>query len=285
MRVQFWGVRGSIPAPGQTTSRFGGNTPCVEVNAEGERIIIDAGTGIRELGEALIKRADSQPIMGTLLIGHTHWDHIQGFPFFTPLYNPKNRFKVYGAHGTTKSFQDVMAGQMGSAYFPVQLRDMLSKPVFDELRAPIMVGPVKISYHYLNHPGITIGFRLEHAGKSVAYISDHEPYQSLNAKGEFSVKEDIAVAKFVEGCDLLVCESQYTSDEYRVKKGWGHSTFNDVLGLAQLAQVKRLSLFHHDPTHDDAAMQAFEKECQKIASNHHSKIEVFAAREGQVIEL
>ena len=137
MRVRFWGVRGSIPAPGPATVRYGGNTPCVEIQAGEELIIVDAGTGIRELGLDMLKRAAGTPISGRLFIGHSHWDHIQGFPFFTPLYLPSSRFQVYGMHGTTKSFQEVISGQMHSTYFPVQLKDLGSKPEFIELTAPI----------------------------------------------------------------------------------------------------------------------------------------------------
>jgi len=285
MLARFWGVRGSIPAPGPKTARYGGNTPCLEVRAGGELIVIDAGTGIRELGLSLMKEAAGAPIRGSLLIGHTHWDHIQGFPFFTPLYLPTTRFSIYGVHGTTKPFREVMAGQMNSTYFPVQLQDLASKPEFMELNAPLTTGPVKISYHYLNHPGITIGYRLEHDGKILSYLSDHEPYAKLNASGNFADKEDAAVARFVENSDLLICEAQYTADEYKLKRGWGHSTFEDVLDLALKAGVKRLALFHHDPGHDDDAIDALLARSLAIVSSRRTALEVFAAREGQVLEL
>lgn len=285
MKATFWGVRGSIAAPGPKTARYGGNTPCVEVRAGGELIVIDAGTGIRELGLSLLKEAAGKPIAGSLLVGHTHWDHIQGFPFFTPLYLPTSRFSVYGVHGTSKGFEEVMAGQMHPTYFPVQLKDMASKPAFHELHEPVMIGPVKVSYHFLNHPGITVGFRLEHEGKTLSYISDHEPYGKLNQSGEFGDKEDAAVARFVEGSDLLICEAQYTADEYRLKRGWGHSTFGDVLDLARKAGVRSLALFHHDPAHDDAQMDAHEAESVALVSSRGLTMKVFAAREGTTVQL
>lgn len=285
MRARFWGVRGSIAAPGPRTARYGGNTPCVEIRAGDQLIVIDAGTGIRELGLSLMKEAAGKPIAGSLFIGHSHWDHIQGFPFFTPLYLPTSKFSVYGVHGTTKSFADVMAGQMHPTYFPVQMKDLASKPAFVELHEPVMIGDVKASYHYLNHPGITIGFRFEHAGKTVSYISDHEPYGKLNASGDFGDKEDAAVAKFVEGSDLLICEAQYTAAEYLQKRGWGHSTFDDVLDLAQKAGVRRLALFHHDPAHDDEQMDKLTADCVALVSSRAAKLEVFAAREGLTVEL
>jgi phosphoribosyl 1,2-cyclic phosphodiesterase len=285
VKIRFWGVRGSIAAPGPRTARYGGNTPCVEIRAAERLMIVDAGTGIRELGLSLLKQAAGAPIEASLFIGHTHWDHIQGFPFFAPLYLPTSRFTVHGMRGTTKPFADVMAGQMHSTYFPVQMNELASKPAFVELHAPVMIGPVKVSYHYLNHPGITVGFRFEHDGKVVSYISDHEPYAKLNARGEFSVQEDAAVAKFVEGSDLLICEAQYTDAEYMIKKGWGHSTFNDVFDLARKAGVKRLALFHHDPGHDDETMDKLVAECARTASSNGSAIEVFAAREGLAVEV
>ena len=285
MRVRFWGVRGSIAAPGPRTSRYGGNTSCVEIRAADRLFIVDAGTGIRELGVSLVKEAAGAPIEGALFISHSHWDHIQGFPFFTPLYLPESRFTVYGVPGTTRSFPDVIGGLMASTYFPVQVKDLLSRPRFVELREPVQIGPVKVSYHFLNHPGITVGFRFEHEGRVVSYISDHEPYAKLNAAGEFSHKEDAAVARFVAGSDLLIGEAQYTADEYREKKGWGHSTFEDVLDLAEKAGVKRLALFHHDPARDDDAMAAHEANCARIVSARGASLEVFAAREGMTVEV
>jgi phosphoribosyl 1,2-cyclic phosphodiesterase len=278
-------VGGSIAAPGPRTARYGGNTPCVEIRAANKLMIVDAGTGIRELGLSLMKQADGSPIEGSLFIGHTHWDHIQGFPFFSPLYLPTSRFIVHGMHGTTRSFREIMDGQMSSTYFPVQLRDLASKPAFVELAAPVMIGPVKVSYHFLNHPGITVGFRFEHDGKVVSYISDHEPYAKLNRSGEFADKEDAAVARFIEGSDLLICEAQYTADEYLMKKGWGHSTFEDVLDLAVKAGARRVALFHHDPGHDDDAMDAFVESSVKLVSSRGQTLEVFAAREGLTLEI
>ena len=285
MNVRFWGVRGSIAAPGPRTARYGGNTPCVEIRAADQLLIVDAGTGIRELGLSLMKQASGAPIEGSLFIGHTHWDHIQGFPFFTPLYLPTSRFTIHGLHGTTRPFREVMEGQMNSTYFPVPLKDLASKPAFVELNAPVMIGPVKVAYHFLNHPGITVGFRFEHEGKVVSYISDHEPYAKLNRSGEFADKEDAAVARFVEGSDLLICEAQYTADEYLLKKGWGHSTFEDVLDLASKAGAKRVALFHHDPAHDDDAMDALVQTSVALVESRQKTIEVFAAREGQTIEV
>jgi phosphoribosyl 1,2-cyclic phosphodiesterase len=285
MKVKFWGVRGSIAAPGPRTVRYGGNTPCVELEAGGETFIIDAGTGIRELGFDLMKRAAGKPVTGKLFIGHTHWDHIQGFPFFTPLFLPASKFQIFGMRGTKKPFRDIMAGQMDSTYFPVRMEELASKPEFVELSEPLQLGPVKVSYHFLNHPGMTVGYRFECEGKVVSYISDHEPYGKLNPRGEFSDKEDSLVAKFVAGSDLMICEAQYTADEYKVKRGWGHSTFDDVLDLAVKAEVKRMALFHHDPLHDDDKLDARLADSLALLSSRKLAIECFASREGMVVEL
>jgi phosphoribosyl 1,2-cyclic phosphodiesterase len=285
MLARFWGVRGSIPSPGPDTARYGGNTSCVEIRAAGRLLIVDAGTGLRSLGDRLMKDAAGKPIEGDLFIGHTHWDHIQGFPFFVPLYLPTSRFRVHGVHGTARSFADVMSGQMASSYFPVSIKDMASKPEFDEMTAPVQAGPVRVSFHYLNHPGITVGYRFEHEGKILCYLSDHEPYAKLNAKGEFSAAEDAAVARFAEGADLLICESQYTPDEYAVRKGWGHSTFEDVLDLAHKAGAKRLALFHHDPARTDDALDAQLAACRAAAASRGKGLEVLAAAEGLSLEL
>jgi phosphoribosyl 1,2-cyclic phosphodiesterase len=285
MRVRFWGVRGSTPTPGPTTVRYGGNTPCVEIRAAGRVFIVDAGTGIRALGDSLLREKAGAPVEAHLFVGHTHWDHIQGLPFFAPLYRPETLLTIYGVHGTSRPFRDVIAGQMASSYFPVRFDEAAAKPSFLELRAPVEIGPVRVSYHYLNHPGITIGFRFEHEGRTVCYLSDHEPYAKLNARGEFTDKEDAAVARFALGSDLLICESQYTTAEYRIKRGWGHSTFDDVLALAETARARRLALFHHDPWRDDDALDAIAAEYADTASSRGSKIEVFAAREGLAVEV
>lgn len=285
MKVRFWGVRGSIPAPGPATVRYGGNTPCVQLEADGKLIVVDAGTGIRELGLDLLKRAAGAPIEGDLFIGHTHWDHIQGLPFFAPLYLPTSKFRIHGVRGTTRPFKEVLAGQQASSYFPVAMSELASKPEIVELHEPVMAGPVKVSYHYLNHPGITIGYRFEHAGKVVCYISDHEPYGKLNDSGQYADKEDAAIARFVEGSDLLICEAQYTADEYKLKRGWGHSTFDDMIDLARKAGAKRVSVFHHDPLHDDDTMDRLIAESAEKVSARKLGFECFAAREGLSLEV
>lgn len=285
LSLRFWGTRGSIASSGPLTQKYGGNTPCTELRAGQLQIIIDAGTGLRELGNAMMQKSQGKPLESHIFIGHTHWDHIQGFPFFTPAYLPQNKISLYGVHGTSQSFADVLGGQMHPTYFPVGLRDMASKPRIHELSGPTQLGPVKITYHYLNHPGITVGFRIETQNWVVSYLSDHEPYGRLNNAGEFSTKEDDAVARFVWGSDILISEAQYTDEEYRLKKSWGHSTFTDVLGLAAKAEVKQLALFHHDPAHTDEMMDRYVEECRAHARKMDYEMSCFGAQEGMILTL
>ncbi len=285
LELKFWGTRGSLPAPGPLTQRYGGNTPCVELRVGELLIIIDAGTGIRELGLSLMKEFGPRPITGHIFIGHTHWDHIQGFPFFVPAYLPQNRFTIYGMHGTTQSFEEVFTQQMAPSYFPIAMDKMPSKLQISELTGPVKLGPVRVSYHFLNHPGMTVGFRFDAANWSVCYVSDHEPYAKLNEKGEFSDREDALLAKFVAGADLLISEAQYTDEEYKYKRTWGHSTFTDVLDLAIKAKVKQLALFHHDPTHTDEEMDRHLAESREYLAKKGSSVTCFAAQDGLGLKL
>ena len=285
LQLRFWGTRGSIPAPGPLTARYGGNTSCTELRVGDRLIIIDAGTGLRGLGNALLDEREGKPINAHIFIGHTHWDHIQGLPFFTPLYMPQNRFTIYGVHGTTASFEDTLSGQMNPPYFPVSMKDMEARRDIVELSGPVTLDDAKISYQYLNHPGITVGFRIQTKSWTVSYLSDHEPYSKLNNKGEFSAKEDDQVAQFAAESDLLICEAQYTAEEYKIKKSWGHSTFLDVIGLAVKAKAKQLALFHHAPTHTDEMMDRHLAECREFIRKNGHPISCIAAQEGMTINL
>ena len=284
LQLRFWGTRGSLPSPGPLTQKYGGNTPCTELRIGDMILIIDAGTGIRELGNSLMREFKGKPVQAHVFIGHTHWDHIQGLPFFTPIYIPNNKFTIYGVHGTSQSFSDILSAQMSATYFPVAMKELASKIEVVELSRVTNLGPVKVSYHYLNHPGITVGYRIESKDWTVSYISDHEPYGKLNDRGDFSDKEDAAIAQFVSGSDLLICESQYTDEEYKLKRSWGHSTFTDVVNLAVKAQVKQLALFHHDPSHTDEMMDRFVGECEEQIKREGHKLDCFAAKEGMTVK-
>ncbi|MFH1726466.1 MAG: response regulator [Elusimicrobiota bacterium] len=285
VKVRFWGTRGSSPAPGPDTVRYGGNTVCTELRIGGRLVIIDCGSGIRELGVSLLKEFGDKPIEGHIFVGHTHWDHIQGFPFFTPFYVKRNNFSVYSVHGAGKSLGRVFSGQMAADYFPVPLTSLACQLRFFEMEGPIEIGLVRVRYHFLNHPGIAIGFRFEAYGKSVTYISDHESYRRLNGDSDITRKQDKAIVEFARDSDILVCEAQYTEEEYNLKRGWGHSTFNDAVDRGLAAGCKHLVLFHHDPVHTDEMMDQYLDECQERVRQARSPLLCTAARERQSISV
>ncbi|HVE12034.1 MAG TPA: response regulator [Elusimicrobiota bacterium] len=281
--VRFWGTRGSSPAPGPKTMRYGGNTSCTELRMGDQIFFIDSGTGIRELGIALQEEFKDKPIHAKVFVGHTHWDHIQGFPFFTPLYGPQNSFTVYSVRAAGKSLEKVFRGQMAADYFPVPLQSLASALHFVELEGPLEFGPVKVSYHFLNHPGVAIGFRFDSPGGSVTYISDHEPFARLHGESASTERQDHGIVEFARDTDLLICEAQYTEQEYLVKKGWGHSTFDDAVDRAIAANAKQLAIFHHDPTHTDEMMDRYVAYCLERIKNANSGLKCFAAQEGQSV--
>ncbi|HVE11780.1 MAG TPA: MBL fold metallo-hydrolase, partial [Elusimicrobiota bacterium] len=202
--VRFWGVRGSIPAPGPDTVRYGGNTSCVEARVAGQLFIFDSGTGIRPLGLSLMSEHGEKPIEGHILIGHTHWDHIQGFPFFLPAYAPRNRFRIYSSHGVGKGFEKIFREQMNQNYFPIETGDMASKLEFLHVNGPFSVGDVRVETTFSNHPGVNLVYRLRHGDRSMVYLTDHENYQAqVQDRDEFSVKQDRIIEEFCRGADLL----------------------------------------------------------------------------------
>jgi phosphoribosyl 1,2-cyclic phosphodiesterase/CheY-like chemotaxis protein len=293
--VKFWGVRGSIPTPGPATVEYGGNTSCVEVRADGELIILDAGTGLRLLGRALVAEFDNQPMALTLLLTHTHWDHIQGLPFFLPVYKPQNQLRILGYEGARHGLDNILTSQMESPFFPIGLREVPGNVRIEELKdLNFNVGAVRVEATYANHPGICVGYRLFTSAGSIAFFPDNEPQHghrlpdeaplanSQRAK-DYARSEDLKLAQFLQGTDVLIMDTQYDSDEYREHMGWGHGCLDDVVALAIQAQVKRLFLFHHDPNHDDGKIREMTERARQLAGN--SGLQVEAAREGAVVEL
>jgi phosphoribosyl 1,2-cyclic phosphodiesterase len=286
-RVRFWGTRGSIPAPGADTVRYGGNTSCVELRT-GDRILIcDSGTGIRLLGLSLLKEFGQRPIQADVFIGHTHWDHIQGFPFFLPAYSPRNSFRVHSAHGLGAGFEQVFRGQMNQSYFPVETQDMAAKMEFVSVNGPFDCSGIQVKTTFSNHPGVNIVYRFEKDGRSVTYLTDHENYQAQvdGQAGDFARKQDRLIEDFCRGTDLLICDSQYTDQEYPTRRGWGHSRWRDTLALGMIAEVKRLVLFHHEPTRPDAELDVIQEDCRRILRESNSKMDCLVAREGLEIEV
>lgn len=283
--VRFWGTRGSIATPGPATNKYGGNTACTEVRCGDQLLILDAGTGIRVLGMSLLREFQRRPIHGHIFVGHTHWDHIQGFPFFEPAFNSANEFTIYSLHGAEKPLQKVFRGQMDSDYFPVLLSEMKAKLNFCELESEILLGEVRVSFIFLNHPGLAVGFRISFAGRSLVYLSDHENFGRLSPRGPSPHPLDVEIEGFAGNSDLLISDAQYTEEEYAQKKGWGHSTFLDALERAAQAKVKRLAIFHHDPAHDDAFLDRIQEFCEKTMAERNYTFSCFLAQEGTSIDL
>jgi len=280
--IRFWGVRGSIAAAGGATVGVGGNTSCVEVRGpNGELVILDAGTGLRALGAAL--EAAGGPISAHLLLSHFHWDHIQGFPFFTPAFKATTELSVYGPERCVAPSGDIRRAfetQMRAPHFPVGLDAMRAKLSFRAVPAGLewSIGALKIRAGAARHPNGCLAYRVEHGGVAVVYATDteHDPQSGL---------VDPALIELAREADVLIYDAQYTSAEYEGKSGgpcrhgWGHSTADEGIRLADAASVGQLVLFHHDPSHDDAAVAAIERAAQAVRPG------TIAAREGMTIAL
>lgn len=263
-------MRGSVPAPGSATRRYGGNTPCVEVRCGERLIILDAGSGIRNLGERL--RDGGQAVEADVLLSHYHYDHLQGLPFFVPLAEPRNHFTFLGPRREGRSVQDALEGQMVPPYFPVTLDQLARARVEFRTVDPgeaFHIGPVRVTSTELDHPGGNLGYRLEYGGRSLVYATDVE---------HTDVPSEALVA-LARGADVLLHDAMYTGDEYQTRKGWGHSTWNGALATARAAKVKRLVLFHHDPARDDEALDALLRRVKKGFPR------TVAAREGLTLRL
>lgn len=249
-KVRFWGVRGSIACPGPKTVRYGGNTSCIEMCVAGQRLIFDGGTGLRGLGQSLLK---DMPLRASMFFTHSHWDHIQGFPFFVPAFVPGNQFDIYGTitpDGST--IEQRLNSQMLHPNFPVPLQIMGSKLNFfdiDKEEAVILDNGVRVDNALLNHPGEAVGYRVSWNGHAAAYVTDTEHYTD---------RLDENVVRLSQDADILIYDATYSDEEYYNEKsskvGWGHSTWQEAVKVAQAANVKKLVIFHHDPVHDDDFM-------------------------------
>jgi len=297
-RIRFWGVRGSIPVPGKSTIRYGGNTSCVEVRADGEIIILDAGSGIRLLGLELDKEFGPRSMKLALLISHTHWDHIQGLPFFSPAYNQKNLIRVLGYEGARAGLAKILASQMETPFFPVSLRELPSHLAIEELKEmDFQVGKVEVRSKFANHPGICAGYRLFTSSGSIAYLPDNEPYEPLKLHQaprdgiseeearDFAAAERAKMVDFLQGCDLAIMDTQYTDEEYTKHIGWGHSSLSSVVSLGLDSNLGKLVLFHHDPNHDDEMIDKMVEHARALVAQSGKSLEIEAAREGAEILL
>jgi CheY-like chemotaxis protein/phosphoribosyl 1,2-cyclic phosphodiesterase len=280
--------------PGPTTLRYGGNTSCVEVRtAAGTLIVLDCGSGAHGLGRALLAEA-SGPRHGHLLITHTHWDHIQGFPFFAPLFVPGYVWDIYGPGGLGGRLEETLAGQMEYAYFPITLGQLGATVRYHDLgEGTFTLDDVCITTRYLNHPALALGYRLESDGVVLVYATDHEPHARPHPDqpgetpgGALPVhQEDRGHIEFLSDADLIIHDAQYTATEYAQKIGWGHSPVTYVVDVALAARGKRLALFHHDPAREDAELDAILETCRERAAAAQGPLDIIAAAEGQWLAL
>jgi phosphoribosyl 1,2-cyclic phosphodiesterase len=292
--VKFWGTRGSIAAPGPATTIYGGNTSCVEVRAGADILIFDSGTGIRELGLRLMHEFQGRPLTVHLFISHTHWDHIQGFPFFMPAYEPGTTIHLYGAPGPGRSLEKLLGGQMNPDYFPVALGDLAARIHVHEFGGTsFQIGDTAVAATYLNHPGMTLGYKVTYAAKSVVYATDNEQYRftlehvgrRAEAGRQLGQRLDEEFVSFVSRADLYIGEAQYTDEEYPGKIGWGHSPLSATVEVALKANVRALALFHHDPMHSDTVVAEMEAAAQRLGASRGASLRCFASREGQMLEI
>jgi phosphoribosyl 1,2-cyclic phosphodiesterase len=265
MKVRFWGVRGSIPSPGQHTIRYGGNTTCIEVRGDdGALIILDAGTGIFPLAQELLKQL---PVQANIFITHTHWDHIQGLPFFTPLYIPGNSVRIHGGYDVVsgRGIDQIMEVQLQYSYFPVREAEMRANIAYETLNIgePVSIGDATVTPLMLNHPVVNFGYRVDCNGKSVFFTGDHEPWPNIYAPeddeyAEFQQMVEMQQGQLdraLAGLDVLIADSSYTAAEYPAKVGWGHGTLEGNIAWARRLGVKKLICTHHEPTRSDADLE------------------------------
>jgi phosphoribosyl 1,2-cyclic phosphodiesterase len=294
MKIKFWGVRGSIASPGPNTVRYGGNTTCIEIRTDNnELIIVDAGTGIFPLSQTLLAE---MPLTANVLISHSHWDHIQGLPFFSPNFISGNTLRLHGAFDPVsgKGVEQVMSVQLQYSYFPVREDKMKARIEYITLspEQSIRIGSATVTPYLLNHPVINFGYRIEANGKSIFFTGDHEPPQNIYAPDEedyaehqtFIDEKSESISKAMQGVDVLIADSSYTEREYASKRGWGHGTFNSSIQYAREAGAQVLFCTHHEPTRSDDALDAVFR--QVLADNppQAGDPDYRLAREGETYE-
>ncbi|HEX6105704.1 MAG TPA: MBL fold metallo-hydrolase [Gemmatimonadales bacterium] len=283
--LRFWGTRGSIPTPGPGTTRYGGNTPCLSIASESRLVILDAGTGLRPLGHELMTRRGG-PIAADILLSHTHWDHIQGLPFFKPLSAKGNEFCIYGAAQNGVALEEILRRQMDPMVFPVPLTAVAARVKVTEIEpGEFPLGELQVSAFRLRHPGTTLGYRLTPGGggRSIAYVTDNE----LGEGGDYPVPADWRrrMVAFLRDTDTLIHDAMYAEQIIQARRGWGHSTPQEAVELAAEAGCRRLLLFHHEPEHDDAALDRLLEGTRKFAARLAPNLQVDAAAEGMELSL
>jgi len=272
MQIKFWGVRGSTPTPQPENLRYGGNTSCVEVRIGDRLYIFDCGTGFRILGKQLVSEFDGRPFHAHIFLSHFHWDHIQGIPFFWPLYNNKENQFFFHSSNRARKLQTALEDQMSDPYFPVNMNEMKARRNFYDIEeGKLAFDNCVIQSKWLNHPQGCLGFRVETEDKVVVYATDNEPGHPVFDKN---------VRKLAEAADVLIYDAQYLPEEYTAQKqGWGHSHWREGVNIAMESGAKELVLFHHDPDHNDTCIDKLVAE----ARNYYPKVR--AASEGLEIKL
>ena len=279
MRIKVWGCRGSLATPGRETLRIGGNTTCVEIAANGTRIILDAGTGIRSLGRELAAQG-SQAV--DIFLTHLHLDHIEGLGFFAPFYDPDCKVTVWGPPSSVRSLKERISRYLSSPLFPIEISDLPARVVFRDVPAePWEIGGLRLSAHPVSHPGTTLGYRVEADGVTAAFIPDHEP--ALGVELESLTSDWISGYPVAEGASVLFHDAQYTDDEYEHRIGWGHSSVRQAVSFAAITGTERLLLFHHDPAHTDDDLEVHRDRACELWQGDGAPPEL--AREGMELKL
>lgn len=295
MKIRFWGVRGSIPTPGPEMVRYGGNTTCIEIRTdENELIILDGGSGIYPLSRVLM---DEMPLDAHIFISHTHWDHIHGLPFFTPLFIPDNRINIYGGYDliTQKGIEHAVSTQFQYSYFPIREAELKARIHYFTLAAgeTVRVGETNVTPFLMNHPVLDFGYRVDCRGKSVFFTGDHEPYWNIYEPHEKQYAEyeslirrqEQAVIEGMSDVELLIADSSYTNEEYPAKKGWGHGTFDSSIRMAELAKVRQLVFTHYEPTRTDRDLDLIRAELIERYPRASRNFDFHFASEGRIFEL
>jgi len=278
--VRFWGVRGSIPCPGPDTVIYGGNTTCIEIRADDRLLIIDLGSGARALGDWLLANdfKKNGKIKADIFITHTHWDHIIGFPMFSPIYIPGNEFRLTGPGNGIENLKGIFNAQFSHSYWPVRLDELSAKIEYNQINdISFDAGDgLFVKTKYLNHPIACLGYRFDYKGKSIAVIHDHETYNNETEEGALENEKNY---RFLKDVDLLIHDSQFTKEEYNFRKGWGHSTIDDTVQTAAASGAKKFVFFHHEPARTDAQLEQIEK------SYANNPIPAVIAKEGLFLEV
>jgi phosphoribosyl 1,2-cyclic phosphodiesterase len=286
MLVRFWGTRGSIPTPGRSTEKYGGNTTCLEVSCGETIIVLDAGSGIRQLGNAWLAEFTGETIRADLLFTHLHWDHIQGFPFFAPAYFKGNTFTIWGAERKDGGVRELLSGQMSGSYFPIPITAMQAEMLFRSTAEEFTLGPVRVRTMELPHPGGCLGYRLEFGDSVMVLATDCELDLIAQNREELSQRFDAPrqyppeLLSFFAGANMLVIDGQYTDEEYQKKKGWGHNSMTTLVDLCVQARPDMLVLFHHDPgSSDDKVTEMVTEMAKRLEKREVKDTLVLAARE------